>query len=78
MHVFNHLEDTNFCTPHHSGFLPGVSTVNQLTYIYEKNLQGSRYGLEFRVVFFDIIEAFDRVWHRGLPFKLDGTGVQGK
>ena len=36
-HVFNHMKDTNFFTPHQSGFLPGVSTVNQLTYIYEKS-----------------------------------------
>ena len=41
-HVFNHLKDTNFFTPHQSGLLPGVSTVNQLTYIYEKTPQGSR------------------------------------
>ena len=33
---FNHLKDTNFFTPHQSGFLHGVSNVNQLTYIYEK------------------------------------------
>ena len=32
-HVFNHLKDTNFFTPHQSGFLPGVSTVNKLTYM---------------------------------------------
>ena len=35
-HVFNHLKDTNFFTPHQSRFLPGVSTVNHLTYIDEK------------------------------------------
>ena len=36
MHVFNHFKDTNFFTPHQSGFLPDFSTVNQLTSIYEQ------------------------------------------
>ena len=28
-----------------------------------------------RAVFCDIIKAFDRVWHRGILFKLDSIGV---
>ena len=39
-HVFNHMKDTNFFTPHQSGFLPGVSTVNQRIYIYKKKSAG--------------------------------------
>ena len=35
-YVFNHLKDMNVFTTHQLGFLRGVSTVNQLTYKYEK------------------------------------------
>jgi hypothetical protein len=31
-------------------------------------------GKEIRVIFFDISKAFDRVWHRGLLFKLKKNG----
>jgi Fe2+ transport system protein FeoA len=32
-------------------------------------------GKEIRVIFFDISKAFDRVWHRGLLFKLKKMGI---
>ena len=35
-------------------------------------------GLEFRVLFFDISKAFDKVWHEGLLFKLKRAGIRGK
>ena len=34
-------------------------------------------GKEVRVVFCDISKAFDRVWHRGLLFKLRRMGLSG-
>ena len=33
-------------------------------------------GKEVRVVFCDISKAFDRVWHRGLLFKLSSLGIK--
>ena len=74
MYVFNHLKD--FFTPHQSGFLPGVSTVNQLTYIYEIICSAlDRVRIPRNLL---RCEAFDRVWHTGLLFKLEGAGVLGK
>ena len=35
-------------------------------------------GLEFRVLFFDISKAYDKVWHEGLLFKLKRAGIRGK
>ena len=77
-HVFNFLRDTHFFTSFQSGFMPGDSTVNQLTYLYNQFCQALDNGLEIRVVFFDISKAFDKVWHRGLLYKLQQAGVCGR
>ena len=77
-HVFNHLNDTNFFTPSQSGFLPGHSTVNQVVFLYDKICKALDEGLEIRVIFFYISEAFDKVWHKGLLYKLHKAGIGGK
>ena len=76
-HLFNFLKDTDFFTPVQSGFMPGDSTVNQLTFLYDKFCNALDNGLEVRAVFFDISKAFDKVWHRGLLFKLERAGIRG-
>lgn len=76
--VFNYLRDKNFFTPLQSGFLPGDSTVNQLTYLYNNFCKALDDGLEIRIVFFDISKAFDKVWHKGLLEKLKSAGIQGR
>ena len=73
-HVFNHLRETEFFTPCPSGFLPGDSTVNQVTYLYARICKAFDDGLEIRVVFFDISKAFDKVWHKCLIFKMKNVG----
>ena len=77
-HVYNYLKDIDFFTPHQSGFMPGDSTINQVTYLYNSICKALDDGLEFRVVFFDISKAFDKVWHKGLVFKLRRAGIRGK
>ena len=76
-HMFNFFRDTQFFTPSQSGFMPGDSTVNQLTYLYNTFCHALDNGLEVRVIFFDISKAFDKVWHRGLLFKLEEAGIRG-
>ena len=73
--IFNHLVTINFLTPFQSGFLPGDSTVNQLTYIYNTFCKALDSGKEVRTIFFDISKAFDRVWHKGLIVKLKAAGL---
>jgi len=77
-HEFNFLRDTNFFTRFQSGFMPGDSTVNQLTYLNNTFCKALDDGLEVRVVFFDISEAFDKVWHSGLILKLKRAGIKDK
>ena len=35
-------------------------------------------GFEVRGVFLDISKAFDKVWHKGIIFKLKQNGFSGK
>ena len=50
-HVFNFLIETRFFTPYQSGSLPGDSTVNQLTFLYNKTCKALDEGLEVRFIF---------------------------
>ena len=77
-HVFNYLRDHNILSPLQSGFIPGDSTVNQLVDIYNTFCKAIDDGLEVRAVFCDISKAFDRVWHKGLIYKLKSIGIDGR
>ena len=76
-YVFNFFRDNNVITTLQSGFVPGDSTVNQLIDIYNTFCKALDEGKEVRAVFCDISKAFDRVWHKGLLFKLKSAGVTG-
>ena len=65
-HLYNHLRDNNILSSLQSGFIPGDSTVNCLTYLYNVFCPALDSGIEMRAVFCDISKAFDRVWHAGL------------
>ena len=76
-HVFNFFRDNNILTSLQSGFLPGDSTVNQLVDLYNTFCKALDDGKEVRAIFCDISKAFDRVWHRGLLYKLRRAGITG-
>ena len=76
-HLTQHLLDNNIITPFQSGFRNGDSTVNQLLFLYHEFSKTLDANKEIRVVFCDISKAFDRVWHRGLLFKLRSIGISG-
>ncbi|MCG8113032.1 MAG: reverse transcriptase domain-containing protein [Candidatus Thiodiazotropha taylori] len=76
-HVFNFFRDHHIITAMQSGFIPGDSTVNQLVVIYNTFCKALDEGKEVRAIFCDISKAFDRVWHKGLIFKLERAGITG-
>ena len=75
--IHNFIVTNNIITPHQSGFTIGDSTVNQLLYLSNEFSKALDDGKEIRVVFFDISKAFDRVWHKGLIYKLKNIGITG-
>jgi hypothetical protein len=77
-YIFNYFRDNFMISIWQSGFLPGVSTVTQLTEIYDQFCRAVSKGKDIRVVFLDISKAFDRVWHAGLIYKLKKHGIKGR
>ena len=72
-----YLNDHSIITPFQSGFQAGDSTVNQLLYLCNKISNALDNNKELRIFFLDISKAFDRVWHKGLLFKLKSIGDSG-
>ena len=75
--LFNFLLENNLISPNQSGFKPGDSCINQLLSITHEIYNSFDEGLEVRSVFLDISKAFDKVWHKGLLFKLSQNGISG-
>ena len=70
---------TNFWTvprKYQSGFLPNRSTTFQLIDIYHHICQTFDNNQFSCIVFCDVSKAFDRVWHKGLIFKLKQVGIE--
>ena len=67
--LFNHFIVN---TPSQSSFLPGNSCIAQLLTIINEIQTNfdSNLPVDMRIVFLDISKAFDKVWRKGLLFKL--------
>ena len=67
----------NLVTPNRSGFKPGDYCINQLLSITHEIFQLFDEGVEVKSVFVGISHAFDKVWHKGLIFKVSQNGMSG-
>ena len=76
-YLYNFIHSNNLLSKHQSGFIPGDSTVNQLAYLYHTFCEALDDKKDVRIVFCDVSKAFDRVWHKGLIYKLQKLGIHG-
>ena len=76
--MYNFLIDNNLLYKYQSGFLPHHSTVFQLIDIFHNICQAFDNSMFSCIVFCDVSKAFDRVWHKGLLFRLRQNGIDGK
>ena len=73
-HLYNYVIDNDLITPLQSGFKHGDSTNFQLIHAYHSFCEAVDSGKEVRAIICDVSKAFDRVWHRGLLYKLSCIG----
>jgi hypothetical protein len=75
-YMISYINENQILCKNQSGFIQGDSTINQLLEISNDIGKAIDQGKEVRAVFCDISKALDdRVWHRGLIFKIISIGV---
>ena len=76
-YLYNYFHKHDLFYKYQAGFLPGHSTVYQLLETYHSIVQSIDEGKYCCMIFCDLSKAFDRVWHKGLIYKLQKYGVCG-
>jgi hypothetical protein len=77
-HIYNYLQFNELIFKNQSGFRSKHSAVYQLIEIYHQICQTLDSNHYMGMIFCDISKAFDRVWHKGLLYKLKQCGIDGK
>ena len=75
--MYSFFIENDLISANQSGFKQGDSCINQLLSITHEIYQDLDQGYEVHDVFLDISKAFDKVWHKGLLFKLKQNGING-
>ena len=73
--MFEFFRENELIIHNQSGFKPGESCINQVLCITHNIYQSLDDGLETRGLFLDISNAFDKILHEGLIFKLKQNGI---
>lgn len=76
-HIFLFLKKNKLLNPNQSGFIPKDSTINQLLHLCHKIHQSMDTDDEIIAIFLDLSKAFDKVWHKGLLYKVHRIGISG-
>ena len=77
--MFEHFIKNELFTVFQSRFYPGDSCTSQLLSIIHEIHKSSDENppIDVRGIFLDICKAFDKVWHKGLIYKLKSHGTPG-
>ena len=76
--LINHLESNNVLSPTQTGYRKHRSTEDQLAYLAQNIKDGFQEKRKVLAVFFDLSNAFDKVWKEGLLVKvlrMEGSGI---
>lgn len=65
-----HMDEINIIPNHQFGFRKSHSTVEQVHRVYNVVRQGFENKLFCSAAFLDVQQAFDKVWHKGLLYKV--------
>ena len=78
--IYQFLLEERLLNRNQSGLRPSVSCINQLLAITHEIFEvfDCNPTVEVRSIFLDTSKAFDKVWHKGLLFKLRSMGISGK
>jgi hypothetical protein len=66
----NFLDENKIIIKQQSGFRKERQTKDNLIFLAQKAIEATNKKFKSIAIFFDIQSAFDKVWHRGLLFKL--------
>ena len=72
--MYEFFTENNLISPNQSGFKPGDSCINQILSMTHGIYKSFDDGLEVRGIVLDSSNAFDKVWHKGLLYKLKQNG----
>ena len=75
--LYQYLKNKNFFSLNQSGYLKKDSTTYRLLEMCHQIYESFSSGDDVIGCFLDISKAFDKVWHRGLLFKLKRAGING-
>ena len=71
------LESNKLLDPHQAGFRARQRTDDQLFRLTQKVIDGFHKKENTTAIFVDLQEAYDRVWRKGLLYKMQDLGIHG-